>query len=119
MRVTTGPSARWWPAQSRKQIHRPLYLIVEHRFQGAKAFRRQDQQSHQKPVNATGAFMLVNSVSSGLAFILVTAITATVHQQPRYATRCCGRTVYRGAGRHRRCRLHAHKQTGSDGFWSE
>ncbi len=34
--------------RAEKQIHRPLYLIVEHRFQGAKAFRRQDQQSHQE-----------------------------------------------------------------------
>ena len=31
-----------------EQIHRPLHLIIEHRFQRSQAFWRQDQQGHQE-----------------------------------------------------------------------
>ncbi len=58
-------------------------------------FRRQNQQSHQEASKGDRRIMLSSNVSSGLAFILVTAITQSDGQSTRWhATGCYGQTVY-------------------------
>ncbi len=75
-------------------------------FNAPKPSRRQNQQCHQEASKGDRGVSYIDKVSSELAFILVTAITAIRWMIDRITCHgCYGQTVYRDAGRHHHCQI--------------